>query len=71
MAYTASLGVHHRPSVSQGRSGRTIETTLEGLARAPSRSFPTLRWFDPPLRRTYYLRIGSRYLLNVSPGQDP
>lgn len=71
MTYIASLDVHRRLSVFQGRSGRTIETTLEGLAHAPNRSFPTLREFDLPSRRTYYLRVGRWYLSNVSPGQDP
>jgi len=71
MTYNASLDVRHPPSVSQGRNGRTIETTLEGLAREPNQSFPTLRWFDLPSHRTYYLRVGSKYLSNVSPDQDP
>lgn len=70
MTYSASLDVHHPPSVFRGRSGHTIETTLEGLAREPSRIFPILRWFDPPSRRIYYLRVGSEYLLNVTPDQD-
>ena len=43
MTYIASLDVHRRPSVSQGRTERTIETTLEGLARVPNRTFPTLQ----------------------------
>lgn len=71
MTYIASLDVRHRLSVSQGRSGHTIETTLEGLARVPNRTFPTLQLFDPPSRHTYYLRVGSRYLSNVSPDQGP
>lgn len=71
VTYSVSLDVHHHPSVFRGRSGHTIETTLEGLAREPSPSFPILRWFGPPSRRIYYLRVGSEYLLNVSPDQDP